>query len=87
MVRGDRMAQVGEVEGSGRGQHRERDATEVLLPNLFYTFAQDVVPEKLYEKDSLSRQFDLDKPDLQNDYPNSQELELEAQPGEVWRRI
>jgi len=48
---------------------------------------QDVVPEKLYEKDSLSRQFDLDKPDLQNDYPNSQELELEAQPGEVWRRI
>ena len=45
------------------------------------------MPEKLYEKDSLSKQFELDKTDLQNDYPNSQELELEAQPGDVWRRM
>ena len=47
------------------------------------------MPEKLYAKDSLSTQFELDKPldQLLNDYPNSEELELEAQPGEIWRRI
>ena len=53
----------------------------------FYTL-QDFMPEELYSKDNLNRQFETELAHLQNDfYPNSQELELESQPGEVWRSI
>ena len=50
-----------------------------------FLILKDYMPEELYDK--LSPQLGAERSQLQNDYPNSQELELDPQPEFIWRRI
>lgn len=75
------------IEGALLQPDEKQKSAEIPPPGPSHVVLekQDYMPEELYDK--LSSQLGSERSQLQNDYPNSQELELDPQPEFIWRRI